>query len=200
MKQKLKKALVLVLMFGFITISTANCFGKFALTRKIYQFNDSIGGKNLVGRFLKTIVMYVFYILPVYGIGMFIDAVILNLIEFWTGNNLLGFNEYDENGMYVKTMSKGSQTLKLVYLDYGKKMEMHIKNGNKDSKYIFLQNKPNQIFQENNGKLEEVKMSSKRIGSKVLIKMAKDGKLQSSKVVDYKDYNDLNYSYNKGTF
>jgi hypothetical protein len=60
------------------------CFGKFALTRKIYEWNDSFDNK-----FLKTLLFYGLNIIPVYGIGGAVDFFILNLIEFWTGSNPL---------------------------------------------------------------------------------------------------------------
>jgi hypothetical protein len=34
-------------------------------------------------------------IIPVYGVAVFIDAIILNLIEFWTGTNPVSMNEGD---------------------------------------------------------------------------------------------------------
>ena len=37
---------------------------------------------------------------------LFIDIVILNLIEFWTDSNPLGLNEYNKEGQYVKSFKK----------------------------------------------------------------------------------------------
>ncbi len=71
-------------MLAVFSISSTGCFGEFALTRKVYTFNDSLGNN-----FVKTIVFYAMNIVPVYGIAGFIDTVILNLIEFWTGSNPL---------------------------------------------------------------------------------------------------------------
>lgn len=71
-------------MLAVFSISSTGCFGEFALTRKVYTFNDSLGNN-----FVKTIVFYAMNIIPVYGIAGFIDGAILNLIEFWTGSNPL---------------------------------------------------------------------------------------------------------------
>lgn len=71
-------------MLAVFSISSTGCFGEFALTRRVYTFNDSLGNN-----FVKTIVFYAMNIVPVYGIAGFIDTVILNLIEFWTGSNPL---------------------------------------------------------------------------------------------------------------
>lgn len=61
---------------------TTGCFGKFALTRKFYGWNDSFDNK-----FVKTIVLYAFMIIPVYEVVGLADFFVLNLIEFWSGSN-----------------------------------------------------------------------------------------------------------------
>lgn len=73
-----------------LVISQTGCFGEFALVRKVYNWNADIGGK-----FVNTLVFYVLNIIPVYGIAAFIDVVILNLIEFWSGSNPVSMNEGD---------------------------------------------------------------------------------------------------------
>jgi len=67
-----------------ILISQTGCFGSFTLTHKLYEANASINNK-----FLQTIVMYVLLILPAYGGAAFLDIIIFNLIEFWSGSNPL---------------------------------------------------------------------------------------------------------------
>lgn len=66
-----------------IMISQTGCFGSFALVRKLYEFNDSASDNKVV----KTLLFYVLNIIPVYGIAGFLDVVIFNLIEFWSGSN-----------------------------------------------------------------------------------------------------------------
>jgi hypothetical protein len=44
---------------------------------------------------VKTLLFYVMNIIPVYGIAAFVDVVILNLIEFWSGSNPMSMNEGD---------------------------------------------------------------------------------------------------------
>jgi hypothetical protein len=78
-------------MLGLFSLTQTGCFGGFHLTRKVWSFNDGISSNN----FVKTIVFYVLNIIPVYGIAGFVDVVILNLIEFWTGSNPLAMNEGD---------------------------------------------------------------------------------------------------------
>ena len=88
MKTIRKTALFLVL--GSVLTTQTGCFGTFALTRKAYEFHDGLTDS----KFLKSLLFWI----PggfVYGIVGFIDVVILNLIEFWSGSNPLSMNEGD---------------------------------------------------------------------------------------------------------
>lgn len=183
-----KVALVTLLVGGFF-LAFGNCFGKFALARKVYGFNDSINiGGGIVSRFFKTIIMWVFMIIPLYGIAFLLDLILFNLIEFWTGNNVVGLNEYDKNGIYVKNMKHGDEELKLTYSEFGAKLAMEIKKGDMNETFFAFRSEPNKIFKEVNGKMKEIEVSSQTVGSKMILKMAQGGKLQSTKIVDVKDY------------
>lgn len=72
-------------------VSQSGCFGEFALVRKVYNWNQDLSSS----KFVRTLVFYVLNIVPVYGIASFIDFVILNLIEFWSGSNPVAMNEGD---------------------------------------------------------------------------------------------------------
>ncbi|NVJ21746.1 MULTISPECIES: DUF3332 domain-containing protein [Myxococcus] len=72
-----------VLCAGFISMHTTGCFGSFKLTQKIWQFNKNISGQ----KFVQWLMFLVLVIIPVYEIGTLIDALIINSIEFWSGNN-----------------------------------------------------------------------------------------------------------------
>ena len=84
----MKKLLAYSLAFCFL-ITQTSCFGSFELVKKIYNFNDSASDNN----FVKTLLFYVLWIIPVYGISAFLDIIIFNLIEFWSGSNPLAMAE-----------------------------------------------------------------------------------------------------------
>ena len=69
-------------LFTSLALFSTGCFGSFPITHKVYDFNASVGGK-----FVQTLVFWVFIIIPVYGVATLIDAVIFNLIDFWAGGN-----------------------------------------------------------------------------------------------------------------
>lgn len=77
------KRLALIAVSSILALSTlTGCYGKFALTRKIYQVNGQVSDK-----FLRSGVTWAFVIFPVYGVAAFLDFVLFNTIEFWSGSN-----------------------------------------------------------------------------------------------------------------
>jgi hypothetical protein len=87
MKQTKSIALVLALVLGLQSLS--GCFGKFALVKAVYNFNDDLAAKDLTGRVIKSLIFFVLVFVPVYQVAGFVDWIILNVIEFWTGTNPL---------------------------------------------------------------------------------------------------------------
>jgi len=63
-------------------VQLQGCYGNFSLTRKVYAWNGTMGDK-----WINSVVTWVMIIVPVYGAVGFVDFVVLNTIEFWTGKN-----------------------------------------------------------------------------------------------------------------
>lgn len=78
MKKTIMKLMVLVVL----ATSLQGCYGKFSLTRKLYSANGQVGNK-----FLRSGLTWVLLIVPVYEIAGLADFIVLNTIEFWSGNN-----------------------------------------------------------------------------------------------------------------
>lgn len=68
------------LALGGMTFTS--CYGSFGLTHKLHRWNGGIGGK-----FVRWLVFLGLIIIPVYEIALIVDALILNSIEFWTGDS-----------------------------------------------------------------------------------------------------------------
>ena len=79
--------LILILM---LIVNITGCFGRFPITRAVYKFNDSIAspGDDAVPKIAEQVVFWAFIIFPVYSLSTLGDAVIFNLIEFWSGEPL----------------------------------------------------------------------------------------------------------------
>jgi len=103
-------ALVLAAAMGALT---AGCSGKFQLTRKLYDINQSIDDQ-----YIRSVVTWLF-ILP-YGITGILDFVVFNVIEFWSGENPVVSAPVTKvyaggNGKTVLTLSReGSATVAVI--------------------------------------------------------------------------------------
>ena len=79
--KNLKKTLLITLGAIILFIQTG-CIGSFKLTQSVLHFNRAIAPK-----IVSELVFLVFCIIPVYEIAIFVDAIVLNLVEFWTGTS-----------------------------------------------------------------------------------------------------------------
>jgi len=79
-KSRFGKVVALVLVVSVGIVFSAGCFGKFQLTRSLYEANKSVEDK-----YLRSVVTWIL-IIP-YGIAGFLDFAVFNLIEFWSGEN-----------------------------------------------------------------------------------------------------------------
>lgn len=78
--------LLAVMCVALFSVQVSGCFGKFALTRAIWDFNNNVSPN----KFIKWLVFLVLVVVPVYGIGALVDSLVINSIEFWTGSNPVG--------------------------------------------------------------------------------------------------------------
>jgi hypothetical protein len=81
MKTKLLRW-ISVFMLAVMMASMGGCYGSFELVKKVYKFNGTLGNK-----FVNELGFLVMTIVPVYSVAGFIDVVVLNSIEFWSGKN-----------------------------------------------------------------------------------------------------------------
>ncbi|MEE0975550.1 MAG: DUF3332 domain-containing protein [Muribaculaceae bacterium] len=118
-KKTLSVALVMALV-GSMTLSS--CIGSFSWTKKVYEWNQNLGNK-----FVNELVFIAFCIVPVYEVAAFIDAIVINSIEFWSGSNPVaqGKKVIDgENGRYLVECDGKGYTIKsetdgsIVRLDF----------------------------------------------------------------------------------
>lgn len=72
-------------------VLSTGCYGSFALTKKLHEWNGTVcgteKGPKSAGAWGNEVVFLICGILPVYGICIWIDALIINSIEFWSGSN-----------------------------------------------------------------------------------------------------------------
>lgn len=69
-------ALLILSAFSF-----QSCIGSFSLTNKVLTWNRHVNNK-----FVNELVFFAFWVLPVYEVTAVADLLVINSIEFWSGN------------------------------------------------------------------------------------------------------------------
>ncbi|MEY4875825.1 MAG: hypothetical protein RL708_974 [Bacteroidota bacterium] len=121
------------LMFSalaLLLITQTGCFGSFSLTKKVYEFNKGVSSSKVV----QNIVFWAFCIVPVYEICSFVDAIILNLLEFWTGSNPLSMTE----GQREEQLVKGKDGNQYKMIATKNQFEIVAMSGDKIGKSTFM--------------------------------------------------------------
>lgn len=94
-------AILLISAFSF-----QSCIGSFSLTNKVLTWN-----RNVSNKFVNELVFFAFWVLPVYEVTAAADLLVINSIEFWSGNNPLEANNEvieTEHGRYmINTLATG---------------------------------------------------------------------------------------------
>lgn len=87
-----------VALMSFITISTA-CYGPFNLTKNVYHWNSNIKGSGEVNsKWMREIVFFGMFIIPVYEFSLLLDTFIFNSIHFWTGDSPIKSSDLNGEG------------------------------------------------------------------------------------------------------
>ncbi|EQA45972.1 PF11810 domain protein [Leptospira broomii serovar Hurstbridge str. 5399] len=190
-KKIFKKTLLLLVVVMVSLGSLANCFGRFAVTHKFYSAHDGINiGSGFFNKFVKTLLLY-FPFAILYGIGIFVDVILFNLIEFWSGSNPVGLNEYDKEGKFVKTYQQDGTQITLTFTGFGSRLDLTAQKEGKSETLTALRSQPGKFYKAQGDQLLEVEVTSETIGSQVILKLVEQGKLKSSKVIEAKTLADL---------
>lgn len=121
--RKLYRSVAALLAAVMLSGSLASCIGSFGLTNRLLDWNRHIDSK-----LVNEIVFLAFWILPVYEVVGFVDLVILNSIEFWSGSNSVDWSsrtitgsdgtqylvESDATGYSITTIGSG-ESIRLEY-------------------------------------------------------------------------------------
>lgn len=95
--------------------SGSGCYGGFALTKKLYAFNGGISGK-----WVRWLVFLLFYAFGVYAVAAIIDGLILNSVEFWTGERPLSSTTVHEEQDRKAVVSAPDQDTVVIEMHKGK--------------------------------------------------------------------------------
>lgn len=95
----MRKTILTAALAALLCSSLTSCMGKFALTHNLYAWNEQVSNK-----FVNEVLFVAFWILPVYEVCGLADLLVLNTIEFWSGDNPLTASTKvidTENGRYL---------------------------------------------------------------------------------------------------
>ena len=79
--KKIKISVAALLLAGG-SLLFSSCIGSFSLTNSVLNWNKKVGAK-----IVNELVFVAFWILPVYEVTAVADLLVLNSIEFWSGEN-----------------------------------------------------------------------------------------------------------------
>lgn len=107
-----------VALMSFITISTA-CYGPFNLTKNVYHWNSNIKGSGEVNsKWMREIVFFGMFIIPVYEFSLLLDTFIFNSIHFWTGDSPIKSSDLNGEGG-EKVVTLGDTTIRWTSSENG---------------------------------------------------------------------------------
>ena len=84
---KIKKFMIALAILAVSSLSFQSCIGSFSLTNKVLSWNKNVGNK-----FVNELVFFAFWLLPVYEVTSVADLLVINSIEFWSGNSPMQAN------------------------------------------------------------------------------------------------------------
>lgn len=91
------------------TIILSSCIGSFRLTNNIKDWNENVSEK-----WVNEVIFIALHIIPVYEIAMLVDGVVLNSIEFWTGESIV-----EEPGEKKIVTNSNGQEVEITALENG---------------------------------------------------------------------------------
>lgn len=103
-KRSLPVALAIALSGSVLFTS---CIGSFSLFNKLLAWNQTIDNK-----FVNELIFFALWVIPAYEVALLADVLVLNSIEFWSGENPVEAGivkkVQGENGIYtVETLENG---------------------------------------------------------------------------------------------
>lgn len=93
--------IMLVALLG-ISMTFSSCIGSFRLSNKVLSWNKQVSNS----KFVNEVVFLCFWVLPVYEVTAIADVLVVNSIEFWSGDNPLAAADteksvHGEKGEYL---------------------------------------------------------------------------------------------------
>ncbi|MEX5213929.1 MAG: DUF3332 domain-containing protein [Nitrospiraceae bacterium] len=110
------RSIVTGIVLAALLATTSACYGPFNLTQSVHKWNGDVKGSGEVGgKWTKEAIFLALVIVPVYPLSTLVDALVLNSIEFWTGQNPVKVSRTSSsNG--TKTVRVGDLRTEVVFI------------------------------------------------------------------------------------
>jgi hypothetical protein len=118
MNSRMFRRLVAIVALSALASPTVGCYGKMALTGKLYAWNSSLGDK-----WVKALVFFGLLVIPVYFLSALGDVLIFNTIEFWGGTNPLSMKEGE---VRERVATIDGKRVRMVLSERGERMRIEV--------------------------------------------------------------------------
>ena len=98
-----------MLACSFLSLSLlfSSCLGSFGAFNNLKDWNQNVSNS----KFVNNLIFWGLNIIPVYGIFFVGDALIFNVIEFWSGSNPIAMEEGDSE---MQIVERDGNTIRMV--------------------------------------------------------------------------------------
>lgn len=152
------------------TLFFQSCIGSFSLTNKVLTWNRQVSNK-----FVNELVFFAFWVLPVYEVTAAADLLVINSIEFWSGNKPLEAYQKTietEDGKYLIASNPSGYNITspngdILKFEFDQKNQMWSFSKNNQNKIDFLQFEGENMVKILNadGGFVDVELSEEGIGA-----------------------------------
>jgi hypothetical protein len=126
-----------------VAVVSSGCTGSFNLTKQVYSWHR--GQEN---KWSDEVGFLACALTPIYGLSLMADAVLLNSIEFWTGENPV------KSADLVKAVKESEAEAEVTYDPDKQQLKIFSRNGEKENPTITLERNRDVIYtKDENGKI-----------------------------------------------
>lgn len=122
---------------SFLSLSLlfSSCLGSFSAFNHLKDWNQGVSDS----RFVNNLIFWGLNIIPVYGLFFVGDAIIFNVIEFWSGSNPIAMKDGESE---VQIVEREGNTFEMIATK--NRMEITVLEGPKKGKKVDLVYRPHE--------------------------------------------------------
>jgi Domain of unknown function (DUF3332) len=109
---RVRSAIALAVSALFLT-SAAGCYGRFRAMNGVYDFNRAASDNTLV----RSLLMWGMIVIPVYPVAFLVDALVLNVLDFFNGTNKVAQTQTLPDGSEIQTARLDADTVQVKHVD-----------------------------------------------------------------------------------